>query len=134
MVSNLPANQITCEIKNLRIDRLCKQAWCRLPDSVRLSASKQINHIYDVEDWNAETQKQLTENSRRLWSAAKFNWTLGEICISQKDSQNIPDGVITGAFIHEVAHAFQSHITPNNIDAIEYLGTLFPADGASRRN
>ena len=66
--------------------------------------------------------RQLTEDGKLLWSVAKFSPNFGEICISQQDCQNVSDDVIVGAFIHEVAHAFQTQITPSNIDAIEYAG------------
>lgn len=127
MNKELNIGQLNWDIKQNRLDRLCKKAWQRLPEVVKSAASYRLRTVYDVDEWSEQNKRQLTVNGELLWSAAKFSPTFGEICISQKDCQNVSDDVIVGAFIHEVAHAFQTQITASNLDAIEYAGDALPA-------
>jgi len=113
------------DVQDPILNSLCRAAWERLPSEVKCTALKKLRRVSEICEWTEDIKNQL-KSSGSKWSPAKFNPTFGEICFSKKDCEGLSDDVIVGAFVHEVAHAFQTQITPNNLDAIEYAGDTLP--------
>jgi len=111
-------------LKNSRIKQLCKLTWDKLPMDVKPVVSKGLTQISDVIEWSGYIRESLDSLGVR-WNPAKFNdW--GTITFSEKDCINLPDEIIVGAFVHELAHFYQSILTPGNTCLIENAGDVLP--------
>jgi len=89
MNKELNMGQLDWHITDNKLDRLCKKAWERLLEAVKSAALCRLRSVYDIDEWSEESKRQLMENGKLLWSAAKFSPTLGEICISEKDCREL---------------------------------------------
>lgn len=118
----LPVNW---NINNDRIDRLFRLVWKRLPTTVKSALQSSDIHIQDTPEWD-DFIKEALGQSRINWNCGRFNPDIGIIEISAKECEDIEDMVLIGAFAHEVAHAYQSLITPSDSDAIEKAGDTLP--------
>ena len=122
---SLDAQPNNWEIRDKKLDRLCKLAWERLPtEAKKVIVDNQFN-ISDTPEWN-QYVKQALEQLQIKWNCARFNPNTHIIELSIEDCMGIPESVITGSFVHELAHAYQAATTPRNLDAIEEAGDSLP--------
>lgn len=115
------------DIRDIKVNELLKGAWERLPTKVKSKIIESNLRISDIPEWDNYIAG-LLEQSHIRWNCARFNQDIGIVEISVRECQNIPDLVIIGAFVHEIAYAYQALITPRDFDAIEQAGDLLPVE------
>lgn len=116
-----------CNIDDPRLTRICKAAWERLPEAVRAALEQAKLKIADTPEWKDNMKGTLAAAGIK-WNPAHFeqNGFFIEICKSECDS--VSDSVVTGAFAHEMGHAYQEHITPGNCVKVENAGDTLPVE------
>lgn len=114
----------TLDIKDAKLRKITFKTWIRLRRDVKAKLRDNIVRIREVPKWDKLTQQALTQLGI-LRNPAKWQQG-GEIQISKTDCAGLSDKAISGAIAHEFAHAYQSTLNPDDIDAIERAGDELP--------
>jgi hypothetical protein len=114
-------------IQNKRINKICELAWKRLPNRIRKTINSNDIGVSDTKEWDCDIKAQL-ESANIKWNNSRFNPNRKLIEISIKESEIIPDAAAIGSFVHEIAHAYQSILTPRDFDLVEKAGDSLPVE------
>jgi len=117
------------DIVDKRLRGIIATTWHRLSKDVRAVLLNVIVGISELPEWGNMIKQSLDDmNIRRNCS----NWNQfgkllkGEVQFSKKDYDGISDDVLVGSFLHELGHAYQTAITPCDVNAINKAGDRLP--------
>lgn len=123
-------------IADTRLYKVVISTWQKLPSEIRLILLNRINSISEIQEWDDYTKQILRrlgiKSNCARWH--QFSRTHpGEIQFAASDCASLSDEVLAGAFLHELGHAYQTAITPDDIDAIEKAGDVLPLSWGFRK-
>lgn len=122
-------------IADTRLYKVVISTWQKLPSEIRAVLLNKIN-ISEIPEWDAHT-KQMLRNLGIKSSCAKWHQfgrtQPGEVQFAKSDCASLSDEVLVGTFVHELGHAYQTAITPDDIDAIEKAGDQLPISWGFRK-
>ncbi len=86
-----------------------------------------IQKVSDVQQWSP-TDKQVLANGNIRRNLAWYSSGERQIRVCIEDCDVASDEAIVGAFVHEIAHAYQERLTPSIVDAgkCNEAGDLLP--------
>jgi hypothetical protein len=127
MKTEAGVSEIEWNLSDSGMEKLLKYSWDRLPENIKAAAAKQIQRVLEPDEPSAVSQlKPARKSNPADWCPAFFNAASRQICFAKNECRGLSDEVIIGAFIHAVAHAYQTQNTPGNLEAIEYAGDGLP--------
>lgn len=105
------------------------EVWNRLPEEVRAVLGDNLVQISEIPEWNNFTKEMLRKEGIKT-NYARVNQVGGspktEVEISSKDCLGVSNDIIAGALVHELGHAYQIALTPDNLDKNEKAGDGLP--------
>lgn len=116
-------------IGDTRLRKVVISTWRKLPSDIRTVLLNKVSNIVQILEWDDYTKKMLRELGIRS-NCARWQQSgreqPGEVKFATSDCATLSEEVLAGAFLHELGHAYQSAITPDDIDAIEKAGDTLP--------
>ena len=128
LLAEFNSKQPPINVEDQRIRKITTQTWNRLPTNVKRGLQATVMNIQGIPEWS-ELDKEI--QNPEIINAAKWFPILpfparGIIHLSIKDCKDLADPVIAGALARELAHAYQSTLTPFDTDAINKAGGALP--------
>lgn len=111
--------------KDALFESLCSRAWDRLPAIVRTGLAHFLWEISDTEQWSLE-EKELILSAGFGRNPAWYRPYCKDIRVCVEDCRGASENTVMGAFVHEVAHAYQELLTPEDRAKCEWAGDSLP--------